>query len=131
MKIGLYPMVADVIHAGHMLAIEEAKSKCDYLVVALHCNPKYKTPVQTVYERYMQLRGIKWIDEIIPYNNKDDFEQMILSFPYDVYILGEDYKGRDWECSDIIKSLKPIEYLSRQHAMSSTSLKSRILNQHE
>ena len=34
MKVGVYPMVADVLHAGHLLAIEEAKKHCDYLIVA-------------------------------------------------------------------------------------------------
>lgn len=124
MKIGVYPMVADVLHAGHVIAIEEAKMYCDYLIVALHCNPVYKNPVQTVYERYMQLRAIKWIDEIIPYQNKADVENLLRSLHYDIYFLGEDYKGKEFECCEVLEELnKEVHYLSRKHNMSSSNLK--------
>ena len=101
MKIGLYPMVADILHTGHLVAIEEAKKHCDYLIVGLHCNPVYKSPVQSIYERYMQLRAVKWIDEIIPYQNIDDVRLLLSSLNYDVYFLGEDYRNRDFEVIEI------------------------------
>lgn len=130
MKIGLYPMVADVLHTGHITAIEEAKEHCDYLIIALHCNPIYKTPVQSIYERYMQLRAVKWVDEIIPYNNIDDVRTLLLSLKYDVYFLGEDYKGKSWEGSDILYKLdKEIYFLKRVHQLSSSELKNRIVNE--
>ncbi len=129
MKIGVYPMVADVLHTGHILAIEEAKKHCDYLIVALHCCPNYKSTVQSIYERFMQLRAVKWVDEVIPYENKEDAATLLQSLDYDVYFLGEDYKGKDWENSDLIKSLnKEIVFLSRKHAFSSTNLKIRIVD---
>ena len=88
MKIGVYPMVADILHTGHLIAIEEAKSKCDYLIVALHCCPDYKNPVQTIYERFMQLRAVKWVDEVIPYQNKDDMKTFLQSFNFaHVYLI--------------------------------------------
>ena len=127
MKIGLFPMVADVLHAGHVIAIEEAKQHCDYLIIALHCNPVYKNPVQTVYERYMQLRAVKWVDEIIPYSNKADVENLLQSLNYDIYFLGEDYRGKEFECCDILEKLnKEVYYLSRKHGMSSSALKFNI-----
>lgn len=127
MKIGLFPMVADVLHAGHVIAIEEAKQHCDYLIIALHCNPVYKSPVQTVYERYMQLRAVKWVDEIIPYSNKADVENLLQSLNYDIYFLGSDYKGKEFEGSNILESLnKEIYYLNRNHKMSSSALKYNI-----
>ena len=127
MKVGLFPMVADVLHAGHVIAIEEAKAHCDYLIIALHCNPLYKNPVQTVYERYMQLRAVKWVDEIIPYSNKADVENLLQSLNYDIYFLGEDYRGKEFECCDILEKLnKEVYYLSRKHTMSSSSLKYAI-----
>lgn len=134
MKIGIYPMVADVLHTGHIIAIEEAKKHCDYLIVALHCCPNYKKPIQTIYERYMQLRAVKWVDEVIPYTDIDDARQMLKSLDYDIYFLGEDHKDRDgiiehWECRDIVEGLKKeIFYLSRKHDYSSTNLKNRIKN---
>lgn len=129
MKVGIYPVVADVLHTGHLLSIEEAKKNCDYLIVCLHCNPNYKDPVQTIYERFMQLRAVKWIDEIIPYQDKEDAATLIRSLNYDVYFLGEDHKGRDWENRELVESLgKEIIYLPRQHDFSSTNLKIRIVD---
>lgn len=129
MKIGVYPMVADVLHAGHLLAIEEAKKHCDYLIVALHCCPNYKSTVQSIYERFMQLRAVKWVDEVIPYEDINDAATLLQSLDYDVYFLGEDYKGRDWENSDLIKSMnKEIFFLQRKHSFSSTNLKIRIVD---
>lgn len=126
-KIGIYPMVADVLHTGHLIAIEEAKSHCDYLIVALHCCPNYKNPVQSIYERFMQLRAVKWIDEIIPYTDVNDAKNMIESLNYDIYFLGEDHKGTKWECDDVVKSAgKEVHYLKRQHSFSSSDLKTRI-----
>ena len=129
MKIGIYPMVADILHTGHIVAIEEAKKHCDYLIIALHCCPNYKKPVQSIYERYMQLRAVKWVDEIIPYYDIEDAKKMLSSLNYDIYFLGEDHKGKRWECDDLVKSLnKQICYLSRNHNFSSTELKERIIN---
>lgn len=129
MKIGLYPMVADVLHTGHMLAIEEAKKHCDYLIVALHCCPNYKTPVQTIYERFIQLRAVKWVDEVIPYKDKEDAATLIQSFNFDIYFLGEDYKDKEFENSDLLKALKKeVFYLPRNHNFSSTNLKIRVVD---
>lgn len=129
MKIGLYPMVADVLHTGHMLAIEEAKKHCDYLIIALHCCPNYKTPVQTIYERFIQLRAVKWVDEVIPYQDKNDAATLIQSFNFDIYFLGEDYKDKEFENSDLLKSLKKeVFYLPRNHNFSSTNLKIRVVD---
>ena len=128
MKVGVYPMVADVLHTGHILAIEEAKKYCDYLVVALHCCPNYKEPVQSIYERFMQLRAIKWVDEVIPYQDKDDAKLLIESFNFDIYFLGEDYRDKEYENSDVVKTLKKeVYYLSRKHNLSSTNLKNRVV----
>ena len=128
MRVGLFPMVADILHAGHMLALQEAKSNCDYLIVALHCNPEYKQPIQSVFERFIQLDSVSYVDKVIPYNNKSDAATMLTSLNYDVYFLGEDYKNKDFECSDILEYLgKEIFYLKRQHTMSSTDLKHRVV----
>lgn len=128
MKIGLYPMVADVLHTGHLLAIEEAKKHCDYLIVALHCNPVYKNPVQTIYERYMQLRAVKWIDEIIPYQDINDVKTLLSSLCFDVYFLGEDYINKQFEGIEVLHTLnKEIYYLPRKHNLSSTYIKEQLL----
>lgn len=130
MEVGLYPMAADILHAGHIIAIEEAKNNCDYLIVALNCTPDNKNPIQTIYERFMQLRGVKFIDEIIPYQGRKDLENMCASLNYQIRFIGEDYYDKDWDGKLIEKKLnKKFYYLKRQHSFSSTELKERIRNQ--
>jgi glycerol-3-phosphate cytidylyltransferase len=124
MKIGFFPMVADILHSGHVLSLEEAKKHCDFLIVGLHCKPNYKDPQQSIYERYMQLRAVKWVDEVIPYENIDKDKDIFVSLDYDVYFLGEDHRNDDWEFKDEIQSMdKEIVYLSRKHNYSSTKIK--------
>lgn len=124
MKIGFFPMVADILHSGHVLSLEEAKKHCDFLIVGLHCKPLYKDPQQSIYERYMQLRAVKWVDEVIPYENIDRDKDMFMSLDYDVYFLGEDHKNDDWELKEIIEQQeKEIFYLKRKHNYSSTRIK--------
>ena len=132
MRVGLFPMVADILHPGHILALKEAKEHCDYLIVALHCNPDYKTPVQTVFERFIQLSAVKYVDKVIPYNNKEDAAIMLTALDYDIYFLGEDYKHRQFECSELLEYLhKELYYLKRQHTLSSSDLKSRVIKDAE
>jgi len=124
MKIGFFPMVADILHAGHVLALEEAKKHCDLLIVGLHCKPTYKAPIQSIYERYMQLRAVKWVDEVIPYEDSNRDEDIFTSLEYDVYFLGEDHKTNEWELKAKIEAMdKEIVYLKRKHNYSSTRVK--------
>jgi glycerol-3-phosphate cytidylyltransferase len=124
MKIGFFPMVADILHSGHVLALEEAKKHCDLLIVGLHCKPTYKEPIQSIYERYMQLRAVKWVDEVIPYENSSRDADMFASLEYQVYFLGEDHKTDEWEMKAKIEAMdKEIVYLKRKHNYSSTRVK--------
>ena len=128
MKIGFYPMAADILHAGHMIALEEAKNNCDYLIVGLNCKPDGKNPIQSIYERFMQLRAVKFIDEIIPYEGKADLELLASSLDYQVRFVGEDYLNKEWDGKQIEKSLsKEVHYLRRKHNMSSSDLKARLI----
>lgn len=124
MKIGFFPMVADILHSGHVLSIEEAKKHCDYLIIGLHCNPNYKTPQQSIYQRFMQIRAVKWVDEVVPYENTDRDADAFLSLDYDVYFLGEDHRGTKWESQDAVEGQgKEIVYLKRKHHYSSSRIK--------
>jgi glycerol-3-phosphate cytidylyltransferase len=125
--VGFYPMVADVLHAGHILALKEAKANCDYLIVGLHCCPNYKKPVQTIFERFIQLQAVKYVDEVIPYTDINDSASIIKSLNYDIYFCGEDHKDKDFENKQVLIDLgKQIYYLSRKHNFSSTNLKERL-----
>ena len=131
MKIGFFPMVGDLLHTGHIIAIEEAKKHCDYLIIGLLCNPSFKQkrmPIQSTYERYMQIRAVKWVDEIIPYDAEvSDIDTLLSSLQFDVYFLGEDYIGKDFPGKSILLDrTKEIVYLPRYHSESTTNLINRV-----
>ena len=122
-------MVGDILHTGHILALEEAKFNCDKLIVGLNCNPDGKSPIQSIYERFIQLKAVKFVDEVIPYNGRKDLEVVASSLKYDVRFLGEDYLDKDWDGKEIEKALgKKPYFLSRKHNLSSTNLKRRIID---
>jgi len=134
MKVGVTFSSFDLLHPGHVLMLEEAKKQCDYLIVGLHLDPSlersYKrTPSQSVVERYIQLKGSKYVDEIIPYVNEQDINDILRSYKIDVRIIGEEYKNIDFTGKDYcLKKGIEIYYNSRKHRFSSTEITTRLKN---
>ena len=129
MKIGFFPMVADILHSGHILSLEQAKKNCDYLIVGLHCKPLYKNPQQSIFERFIQLKAVRWVDEVIPYENIERDRNIFLSLHYDIYFLGADHKSHQWEMKEEIEKLeKEIFYLDRNHSYSSSKIKKEAIS---
>lgn len=132
MKIGFTASAFDLLHAGHTLMLEEAKTVCDYLIVGLQTDPTIdrptkNKPVQTVVERYLQLRACKYVDEIVPYSTEKDLEDILTSMPIDVRILGEEYKDQDFTGRDICKKRGIDLYFNkRDHRFSSSDLRIRV-----
>ena len=126
MKIGFTCSCFDLLHAGHIAMLEEAKSVCDYLVVGLQTDPsidgRKPRPVQSVYERYLQLSGCKYVDKIIPYDTEDDLLNLLKTQKIDIRIVGEDYIKKSFT-GDV---LHPVHFNKRRHNWSSTWLKERI-----
>ena len=94
MKIGFTCSTFDLLHAGHVQMLRDAKSQCDYLIVGLQIDPSVdrkekNAPIQTIVERYTQLKGIKYVDEIIPYATEQDLEDILSLYTIDVRILGD------------------------------------------
>jgi glycerol-3-phosphate cytidylyltransferase len=132
MKMGFTASAFDLLHAGHVLMLEEAKTVCDYLVVGLQLDPTIdrankNKPVQTIVERYLQLTACKYVDEIIPYASEKDLEDILAAMPINIRILGEEYKDQDFTGRDICKK-KGIElyFNKRNHRFSSSDLRSRV-----
>lgn len=130
-KIGFTASAFDLLHAGHVLMLEEAKSICDYLVVGLQLDPSIdratkNKPVQTIVERYIQLRACKYVDEIVPYATEKDLEDILKALPINVRILGDEYKKQDFTGRDICKT-KGIDlyFNQRNHRFSSSDLRLR------
>lgn len=129
MKIGITFSAFDLLHAGHITMLEEAKRQCDYLICALQTDPtldrpEKNRPTQTVVERYIQLKGCKFVDEIIPYATEQDLEDILRSFKIDIRILGDEYKEKNFTGREYCES-KGIElyFNTRDHRFSSSGLR--------
>ena len=132
MKVGITFSTFDLFHAGHVKMLEEAKSKCDYLIVGLQLDPsidrpKKNKPTQSIIERYVQLRGCKYIDEIIPYVSENDLIDVLSSFKIDLRIIGEEYKDKVFTGKDYcVNNGIEIYYNKREHRFSSSSLREQV-----
>ena len=132
MKTGITFSTFDLFHAGHVKMLEEAKSKCEYLIVGLQLDPSIdrpekNKPTQTIIERYVQLRACKYIDEVIPYVSEIDLIDVLSSFKIDLRIIGEEYKEKAFTGKEYCKK-KGIEiyYNKREHRFSSSALRKQI-----
>jgi len=128
-RIGFTCSTFDLLHAGHISMLAESKSKCDYLIVGLLCDPTHdrkikQKPIQSMFERWVQLSAISYINMIIPFSSEQDIVDMVLLIKPDVRIVGEEYKDKEHTG----KGLCPIFYNSRKHSFSSTELKERVRN---
>ena len=132
MKTGITFSTFDLFHAGHVKMLEEAKTKCDYLIVGLQLDPSIdrpekNKPTQSIIERYVQLKACKFIDEIIPYITEEDLMDVLSSFKIDIRIIGEEYKEKDFTGKEYCKK-KGIEiyYNKREHRFSSSALREQV-----
>ena len=122
----------DLFHSGHVAMLKEARANCDYMIVGLQTDPtidrpEKNKPIQSVFERYVQLEGCKYIDEIIPYESEKDLTDIFLTYGIDVRFIGEEYKDKDFTAKQICvdKNIK-IHYNKRQHSFSTSNLRKRI-----
>lgn len=121
----------DLLHAGHVAMLQEAKTVCDHLTVAIQIDPSidrdYKNqPVQSIVERQIQVKAIKYVDEIIVYNRECELEDILRTLPYDIRIIGEEYRDKDFTGKQICKDrFITVYYNSRGHDFSSSELRVR------
>jgi glycerol-3-phosphate cytidylyltransferase len=130
MKIGFTCGAFDLLHAGHVVMLKECKDNCEYLIVGLQTDPSIdrKTknkPIQSMYERYMQLQAIKYIDQIIPYDTEDSLIDLLESTYIDIRFVGEDYQGKNFTGEGWGETY----YTSRKHSFSTTTLRDRVKNE--
>ncbi|MDA8897585.1 adenylyltransferase/cytidyltransferase family protein [bacterium] len=130
--IGFTCSTFDLLHAGHVTMLEEAKHHCDYLIVGLQNDPtedrpEKNRPIQSIVERQIQLAAIKYVDEIVIYNTEQDLTDLLLTLPINVRILGDEYKTKEFTGKNIAKDRGcKIIYNGRDHSFSSTSLRKRV-----
>ena len=131
--IGITFSQFDLLHAGHIAMLSEAKNHCDYLIAGLQNNaqwdrPEKNEPIQSIVERQISLSAVRTVDEIVIYNTEKDLVDILLTLPIDVRILGVEYADKDFSGKEICerRNIKII-YNGRDHSFSSSSLRKRIL----
>ena len=135
MKTGITFSTFDLLHAGHVAMLREAKSQCDYLIVGLQSDPTIdrpdtkNKPIQTMFERYLQLKAINYVDEVLPYQTEQDVIDILQTLPIDVRILGEEYRDKDFTGKNVCNQ-RGIElyFNTRDHRFSTTDLRRRVCN---
>jgi len=132
MKVGFTCSSFDLLHSGHVQMLRDAKEQCDYLICGLQTDPtidrpEKNRPIQTVVERYTQLKAVGYVDEIIPYATEQDLEDILSMYHIDVRILGEEYKNGKFTGRAICAS-RGIElfFNKREHRFSSSELRKRV-----
>ena len=133
LRIGFTASQFDILHAGHIAMLSEARNHCDYLIAGLQNNaswdrPEKNAPIQSIVERQIQLAATRYVDEIVVYNTEKDLEDILLTLPLDVRILGVEYRDKEFTGRDICVS-RDIEliYNKRDHSFSSSSLRKRVV----
>ena len=132
LKVGFVASSFDLLHAGHIMMLREAKSRCDHLIAALQVDPtidrpEKNKPVQTIVERYIQLSAVKYVDEIVVYTTEQDLEDILEMYPIDIRILGEEYRDKDFTGREICKRRGIQLYFNkREHRFSSSDLRKRV-----
>ena len=137
MKVGFTCSTFDLLHAGHILMLKEAKQKCDYLLVALQTNPnadrpEKSKPIQSIYERYTQLKAVKYIDEIVLYDNEEDLLNVLKTTNINIRIIGSDYIDKDFTGKQYcIQNNIEIFYHNRGHNYSTTGLRRKLKEEND
>jgi len=133
-KIGITFSTFDMLHAGHIAMLSEAKNHCDYLICGLQTDPTIdrpdtkNRPIQSIVERQIQLSACRYVDEVVVYQTEQDLVDLLLILPLDVRILGVEYEGKNFsgqgECYD--RGIE-IVFNGRDHSFSSSSLRKRVV----
>ena len=133
-KIGITFSTFDMLHAGHIAMLAEAKNHCDYLIAGLQTDPTIdrpdtkNKPVQSIVERQIQLAACRYVDEVVVYQTEQDLIDLLLILPVDVRILGVEYEEKEYtgKQEGYQRGIQPI-FNDRDHSFSSSSLRKRVV----
>jgi len=132
-KIGITFSTFDLLHAGHIAMLSEAKNHCDYLIAGLQTDPTIDRPdtknhpIQSIVERQIQLSACRYVDEVVIYQTEQDLVDLLLILPLNVRILGVEYEGKRFTGDDACYTRGiEIVFNGRDHSFSSTSLRKRV-----
>ena len=132
-RVGFTASTFDLLHAGHVMMLREAKNQCDYLICGLQIDPsvdrpKKNSPIQTIVERYTQLSAIKYVDEVVVYSTEQDLLDILEMYKIDVRILGDEYKDKDFTGREVCDKLDiDLYFNNRDHRFSSSNLRQSVV----
>ena len=133
-KIGITFSTFDMLHAGHIAMLSEAKNHCDYLICGLQTDPTIdrpetkNSPIQSIVERQIQLADCRYVDEVVVYQTEQDLVDLLLILPLDVRILGVEYEHKLFSGMDECHNRGiEIVFNGRDHSFSSSSLRRRVV----
>ena len=133
-RIGITFSTFDMLHAGHIAMLAEAKNHCDYLIAGLQTDPTIdrpdtkNKPVQSIVERQIQLAACRYVDEVVVYQTEQDLVDLLLILPLDVRVLGVEYEGKHFSGKDECYQREiEIVFNGRDHSFSSSSLRKRVV----
>ena len=133
-KVGITFSTFDMLHAGHIAMLSEAKNHCDYLICGLQTDPTIdrpdtkNKPVQSIVERQIQLAACRYVDEVVVYSTEQDLVDLLLILPVDVRILGVEYQDSDFSGrEECIRRGIELVFNGRDHSFSSSSLRKRVV----
>lgn len=132
-KIGITFSTFDMLHAGHIAMLSEAKNHCDYLIAGLQTDPTIdrpdtkNKPVQSIVERQIQLSACRYVDEVVTYQTEQDLIDLLLILPLDVRILGTEYSNAEFTGrNECLRRNIELVFNCRDHSFSSSSLRKRV-----
>jgi glycerol-3-phosphate cytidylyltransferase len=130
MRTGFTCSTFDLFHAGHIMMLREAKEQCDHLIVGLQTDPtidrpEKNKPIQSVFERFIQLHACVYVDEVVVYATEKELLDILLSYPIDVRILGKEYENKLFTGSELDIELY---FNARKHSFSTTELRQRVVD---
>jgi glycerol-3-phosphate cytidylyltransferase len=132
-KIGITFSTFDMLHAGHIAMLAEARNHCDYLICGLQTDPTIdrpdtkNRPVQSIVERQIQLAACRYVDEVVVYQTEQDLVDLLLILPLDVRVLGVEYEHKDFSGkAECYQRNIEIIFNGRDHSFSSSSLRKRV-----
>ena len=132
MNTGMTFSSFDLFHSGHVAMLKEARQNCDFLIVGVQTDPtidrpEKNQPIQSVFERYVQLEGCKYVDQIIPYATEQDLIDILLTYQICTRFIGEEYRTKEYTGKQLcIDNGIEIYYNKRQHSFSTSELRKRI-----
>jgi D-beta-D-heptose 7-phosphate kinase/D-beta-D-heptose 1-phosphate adenosyltransferase len=122
--------VYDLIHAGHLKCLQEAKKLGDKLIVGINSDESvrrlkgYPRPIQPLLERQQVVAGLECVDFVVSFEEDTPYEIIKMLHP-DVLVKGSHYTKEDISGNDLVKEVYLIDLVP---GSSTTNIVERIKN---